>query len=149
MACVSKRRGAWVVDIRLHGRRLVKVFRTRREADDALAKLSAERRQKARPAVDPFVTLTAYTPRFLADCAEQEVEAVTLNRYARTLENHILPAFGSKRLRDLTRSDIRSFLLSKRQEGVNLQGQKGEAGPPRGPWRATPSRRFAPCCPRS
>ena len=59
MACVSKRRGSWVVDIRLHGRRVVKAYRTRREADEALAKLTAERRQKARPTVDPFITLAA------------------------------------------------------------------------------------------
>ena len=52
---------------------------------------TAERRQRARPSVDPFITLTAYVPRFLADCREQEVEPNTLNRYGRTLSNHILP----------------------------------------------------------
>src|SRR5947209_4949072 len=97
MACVTKRRGTWVVDVRLHGKRLVKVYRTRKEADEALSKLTEERRQKSRPAVDPFITLTDYVPRFLADCGQQEVAPATLRRYRRTLENHVLPVLGGTR----------------------------------------------------
>lgn len=120
-------------------------FRIRREADEALGKLTTERRQKTRPAVDPFITLTAYVPRFLADCHEQEVEPNTLNRYDRTLSNHVLPTLGARRLREITRSDVRGLLIAKRQEGVNLQGQRARTGPPRGPWPETPSRRSTPC----
>ena len=126
MACVTKCRGSWVVDVRLHGKRLVKVYRTRREADEALSRLTAERRQKSRPAVDPFITLAAYVPRFLAECAEQEVAPPTLQRYERTLGNHVLPVLGATKVRDIVRGDIRTFLLSKRQEGSNVQGQKGD-----------------------
>lgn len=126
MACVTKRRDAWVVDIRIHGKRLVKVYRTRREADEALSKLTEERRQKSRPAVDPFMVVKDYIPRFLADCEEQEVAPATLQRYRRTLENHVLPTLGGVKLRDIARGDIRTLLLSKRNEGSNLQGQKGD-----------------------
>ena len=133
MGCVRKRRGTWVVDARLHGRRVVKACRTRREAEEALAKLTAEQRQRTRPAVDPFIKLADYVPRFLADCREQEVEEGTARRYERTLKNHILPTLGATRLRDLTRSDIRALVLAKRQDGVNLQGQKGDARTPKGP----------------
>lgn len=132
MGCVRRRRGTWVVDTRIHGRRVVKAFRTRRLADDALAKVTAERRTETHPAVDPFVTLSAYTPRFLADCRDAEVVAGTLRRYERTLQNHVLPVLGQKKLRDITRSDIRGFLLSKRQDGSSLQGQKGLDRTPRG-----------------
>jgi len=126
MACVTKRRGSWVVDVRLHGKRIVKVYRTRKEADEALSKLTNERRRAARPAMDAFVTMKDYVPRFLADCTEQEVAPATLHRYQRTIENHLLPALGTTRIRDIGRGDIRSLLLLKRGEGSNLQGQKGD-----------------------
>jgi integrase len=132
MACATKRRGKHVIDVRLHGKRVVKVFRTRREADAALASMGAELRQKTRPAVDPFVALKDYAPRFLADCQEQEVVSATQKRYRQILDNHILPTLGKKCLRDICRADIRTLLLSKRQEGVNLQGQKGDDRTPKG-----------------
>jgi len=65
MACITKRRGAWVMDARIHGHRIVKVFRTKREAEEALAKHRIEQRQKSRPVVDPFITLRSYAERFV------------------------------------------------------------------------------------
>lgn len=135
MACVTKRRGAWVVDARIHGRRIVRVYRTRREARDAAAKLQAEIRRSARPGVDPFITLAQYVPRFLDDCREAEVAPATLHRYAKSFENHILPTLGRIRIREITRADVRTLLHSKRQEGVNVQGQKGQDRVPRGALR--------------
>jgi integrase len=125
MACVRKRRGVWVVDAYVHGRREVKTYRTRRDAEDALAKIHAATRQRMRPAVDACVTLADYVPRFLADCADQEVARLTLERYRSQLDNHILPALGATRLRDLTHADVRTLLLSKREEGAGVQGQRG------------------------
>ncbi len=129
---VALRRGRWVADAYIHGRRVVKAYATKREAEEAVSKLKLERRQRTNPAVDPFITLAEYKARFLDDCREQEAVDATVQRYARALDNHILPALGETRLRDLTRSDIRTFLLGRRQEGTSLQGQKGEDRIPKG-----------------
>ena len=100
--------------------------------------------------MDPFIKLADYVPRFLADCREQEVKEGTARRYERTLKNHILPTLGATRLRDLTRSDIRALVLAKRQDGVNLQGQKGDARTPEEDCSAAPrSPRSGPSSPPS
>jgi hypothetical protein len=68
MACVRPRRGAWVLDYRQHGRRVVRRFRTKGLAQAALVKLRSRRAGKLHPVVDPLVTIRDYAPRFLADC---------------------------------------------------------------------------------
>jgi integrase len=66
-------------------------------------------------------------PRFLADCRAQEVAAHTLDRYQWALD-HVCAGLGRKRLRDLTRADVRTFLLSKeRQEGAEREGTLGRS----------------------
>jgi integrase len=129
MGCVRKRRGAWVVDYRVHGKRIVKAYRTRREAEVALATIrgKADEARRLRPAVDPFITLRDFVPHFLADCREAEVAPATLHRYERTLANHVLPTLGARPVRDIARGDVRALVMAKRAEGANLQGLKGDA----------------------
>ena len=102
---VTKRRGRWVVDAYVHGKRLVPSFRTKREAEDRKKELEKEREQKTRPAVNPFITLRDYTPRFLSDCENAELAASSMRTYTGMLENHIIPRlgdrhYGSKKQRD-------------------------------------------------
>lgn len=125
MALVTRRRGAWALDYRQHGRRIVKVYRTRRLAEAALAKLS-KRNKNLNPACDPLVTVRAYAPRFLADTAEAEAAPRTLETYRAVLDNHVLPRIGSLKVADVTRSDVRGLFLALREEAVSVQGQKGE-----------------------
>ena len=48
MACVRKRRGKWVVDFRdQHGKRHWETYRTKKEADDALAERHQDVRDRA------------------------------------------------------------------------------------------------------
>jgi integrase len=47
------------------------------------------------------------------------------------LKNHVLPTLGKTRVRDITRSEIRDLLQSKRAAGSSLQGQKGDSRTPR------------------
>ncbi len=72
--------------------------------------------------MDPFITLADYVPRFLAHCEQQEAVANTVSRYRRQFENHITPALGSKKIRDLGRADVRTFLLDKGQDGQGVHG---------------------------
>ncbi len=88
---IVKRRGAWVLDAYIHGRRLPKVYRTKRDAEDAKARLQREREQRSAPKADPFVMFKDYVPRFIRDCVDTEVATATLVRYQQALETHILP----------------------------------------------------------
>jgi integrase len=125
MSCVRERRGTWVLDYRQHGRRIVKVFRTKKLAEAARKKLKP-RNSKLNPACDPFVSMRDYAPRFLAECREAEAAPRTLETYRAALENHILPRIGALKVADVTRSDVRGLFMTLRQEAVSLQGQKGD-----------------------
>jgi len=118
MACVTKRRGKWVVDIRIQGRRVVKQCRTRCEADEALGKLTSEQKQRTTPAVDPFIKLKDYARRWLADCEDAEAVPSTLHCYRQCLKNHITPVLGDKRIRNITKADVRTLLSAKAQDGA-------------------------------
>ena len=96
MACVSKRRGKWVVDYRDGaGIRRWITCATRREADAIHAEKVREARQPTRPVVDSNITVASYSERWLSQTTAT-VKAKTLEGYAKTLRLHILPTLGSR-----------------------------------------------------
>ena len=125
MACVRQRRGAYVLDYRQHGRRVVKTYRTKRLAVAALKKLARTRRRTLHPSIDPLVTVADYVPRFLTECSEAEAAQRTLETYAGVLANHVVPRIGSLKVADVSRVDVRGLLLTLGREAVSVQGQKG------------------------
>ena len=85
MASIRRRRRAkgdvWVVDYRDGaGVRRWSTFRTRREAEDALARIIPESRQATPPVVDRDITLEAYATLWLAQLAT-EIKPRTLSSY--------------------------------------------------------------------
>src|SRR5512138_3416897 len=107
MACVRQRRGAWVLDHRMQGRRVVKAYGTKRLALAAMKKLGAKKGRRLHPTYDPLVTLSTYAERFLADCAEAEAAPRTLETYRAVLRNHVFPRIGSLKVAEVSRSDVR------------------------------------------
>src|SRR5882724_7835561 len=103
MACVRKRRGKWVVDYRdAAGVRRWVSCATRREANGVLEKSLNESRQPVQPAVDPNITLTAYSEYWLA-LIGGHLKPRTVETYAEALRLHLRSAFGSTKLRLLQR----------------------------------------------
>lgn len=122
---VAKRRGTWVVDAYIHGRRVVKTHATKRLAEEALAKLTHERVQRTRPTVDPFITVRDYASLFLGQKATAlDLKPKTKERVRSALNGHILPALGARRVRELDRPTVRAFLESKLAQDASLQGQR-------------------------
>ena len=122
MASIRRRRRAkgdvWVVDYRDGaGVRRWATFRSRREAEDALARIIPESRQAAPRVVDRDITLDDYAARWLAQVAT-EIKPRTLDSYKRNLDRHVLPAFGRFKLRELHRGHLRDFLARKRGAGL-------------------------------
>jgi integrase len=61
----------------------------------------------------PDTRLTEYAQRFLANRAAQGIDAGTVARQEIDLRRHLLPRFGTTKVREITRPAVRSFLLSK------------------------------------
>ena len=119
MACIRKRRGKWVVDYRdPPGHRRWVTCKTKREAEKVLAEKLQEAGQPRKSAVDPNVTVSEYAVRWLS-LREISLKRRTLRSYEENLRIHILPVFGRAKVRLLTRGHIKSFLVSKLNEGLS------------------------------
>src|SRR5689334_13273683 len=126
MASVVKRRGQWAVVWRDAFRsQRIKFFGTgndaREAADDYLAKVIPQTRQRRRPVVDPKITIAAYAQRWL-DQVEALVQAGerkqrTLETYDDILRLHVEPVFGTVAVRNLGRAEVKDFLLAKLRIG--------------------------------
>ena len=119
MACIRERRGRWVLDYGdASGLRRWETYRTKREAEDALAAALPSTRQIRVPSVDPSVTVQAYAERWLKLCAN--LKPATIRSYSDKLECHILPALGTIKLRRLARAVIKDLLAEKRAAGLSF-----------------------------
>lgn len=100
---------AWVKT--LDGRRTrIRVYgRTWEETNQALIKAIAEHQNGLGAAVDKR-TLAAYLEYWITEVAPHRVRANTLANYRQSLDMHIIPALGTKKLDKLSAKDIRSWL---------------------------------------
>jgi integrase len=122
---VSKRRGAWVVDYYDFGKRRVKAFPTKRDAEDFAADTRKKQQQRVRPTVDAHITVKEFSTVFLERCKGLGIKPRTIDRYEGALRVHIEPALGDKRVRDLDRPTVEAFIIAKRNETESRQGQRG------------------------
>jgi integrase len=115
----DRRRGRWVgiftVGTDLSGKRVRRRVQgtTKTEARD---KLRALQRQVAdgRPALDGSLRLGPYLERWLSETLAPKVESPnTLSNYRCIVHQHLIPALGSKRLRDLTPDDVDTLIRLK------------------------------------
>ena len=121
MACIRRRRGRWVVDYRdAFGVRRWITCETRREAEDAQAKAVRESRQVARPVVNPDETVQGYSERWVSLIAPT-LKPRTLEGYREKLRNHVLPAFGAMRVRQVHRGGLKAFLSEKLSSGLSTE----------------------------
>src|SRR5712691_3148295 len=119
MACIRKRRGRWVVDFRdSAGIRRWVTCETRHEAEDVLDGKRREARQATHPVVDPNITVAAYAECWL-ELLAASVKPRTLTMYRGYLRLHLLPAFGTTKLRQLAKGRIKAFLAEKIRGGFS------------------------------
>src|SRR5437867_10004435 len=119
MACVRKRRGKWVVDYRdSAGIRRWITRDTKWQAEDALAEKLRESRQSTRPVVDPDITVSAYSVRWLK-LLEASLKPATVDSYDGALRTHLLPIFGPVKVRQLQKGRIKAFLAEKLSAGLS------------------------------
>src|SRR6202161_4780131 len=98
---------AWVKTLD-RGRTRIRVYgRTWEETNQALIKAVAEH-QNGPGAVTDKRTLAAYLEFWITQVAPHRVRANTLANYRQSIDMHIIPALGSKKLDKLSAKDIRS-----------------------------------------
>ena len=114
---ITSYRGAYVGP---DGKRHYVSGKTKTEAREALAAARAE--AAGGVVLDAGkLTVAEYLERWLSDCLTPlvksgKMEHSTYVRYAGIVNNHISPTIGAKRLRDLSRSEVRTLYSAKGNE---------------------------------
>jgi len=118
MACIRYRRHRWVLDYRdATGRRRWESYRTREQAENALARIIPASRQPRAAQADPSITLRDYGERWLTMIVGT-LKPRSLENYRSAVKNHLAPALGTLRLRRLSRAQIKALLTEKRASGL-------------------------------
>jgi hypothetical protein len=113
--------GIWVVDYTDEtGRRRRLFAATREAAENLLAEKIKESRQAAPVCDNPEITVEEYAARWL-DAVALEIKRRTLKSYRQLLNLHILPAFGTMKVRSVRRGHIKAFLIQKARERIEDQ----------------------------
>lgn len=63
-------------------------------------------------------TLATFAARYLADYADANKKASSVAEDRRNLQNHILPALGRLKVRDVTRADVARFIAGMRETPI-------------------------------
>jgi integrase len=120
MACIRKRRSKWVVDYRDPlGRRRWETCETRKQAEGVLERVLHDSKQASLPAVNPDIRFAPYAESWLTLVASS-LKPRSVDGYREKLKNHVLPAFGSLKIRDIHRARIKALLASKLEAQLSV-----------------------------
>lgn len=111
-------RSAWVVDyVDTKGKRRLKSFKLKKEADSFAATAHVEVREGVHVADSATVTVAEAGEFWLSSCSNAGLERSTLDQYGQHLRLHIAPMIGSLKLSKLTVPAIRIFQEQLRAGG--------------------------------
>lgn len=114
----GKEKSAWVVDyFDAKGKRRLKTFRTKREADDWRSGTRIELKQGTHVADRDSMTVAEAGKLWIVSCEENGLEPATLQLYRQYLNLHIGPRIGAKKLNELTVPALRAFQDQLRADG--------------------------------
>jgi len=116
---IRKRGGKWYVFVNYHGQRKAKCVGTRQAAEEVRRQLEARfalgdlgflsRGENQTP------TFEQYAKGWLKRYVELECKLSTARSYEQLLRVHVTPRFGQKKLKDITRDQIKQFLAELSQ----------------------------------
>lgn len=111
-------KAAWVVDyVDASGKRRLKTFRLKKEADQFAATASVEVREGIHVADSASVTISKAAEFWLASAKASGLERSTLDQYRQHVELHIRPLIGETLLSKLNVPAVRAFEDDLREKG--------------------------------
>jgi len=111
MACISKRRGKWVVDYRdTSGKRIRETIDGNR--DDAKQKLSEVLKDEGQ-VTETKQTFKDYGVEWLNTYARTHLKESTFREYEAVFNNHLVPAFGSMLFTKIKRAAVKKLIADK------------------------------------
>jgi integrase len=112
---------AWVVDyVDQHGKRHIKTFARKKDADAYHATANVEVRQGLHTADSVSITVTEAGERWLAACDAGGVGRSTAEEYRRHLRLHITPHIGTVKLSRLTAPMVSDFRMKLCEAGLSM-----------------------------
>ena len=127
----GEKKEAWVADyVDQAGKRHLKTFDRKKDADAFHAKASVEVREGTHTADSASVTIAKAADLWIATCKGRDLETTTVDAYQQHIKLHIAPYLGRVKLSQLTAPMVRDFEDNLR-EGKPAPGD--EAGEPRSP----------------
>ncbi|NTF80878.1 site-specific integrase [Rhizobium rhizogenes] len=118
-------KSAWVADYTdIGGKRHLKTFRLKKEADAFASKADVEVREGTHVADRETVTVEAASRLWITSAKSAGLERSSIEDYERTLRLHIFPFIGSLRLNALTTVRLRSFEDELRGAGRSVSMTK-------------------------
>lgn len=129
----------WQITIKVHGRRLSKVFRAgnatgaNRAADAIRVELTRRLAQSATPELATRQlrqawTVTEYAQYYFAQWAPHNLSSTTRRRYRQLAKNQVLPYLGDKRMSEVTPSDLASLYARLGQPGGSVREGRSLSG---------------------
>ena len=114
-------RSAWVVDYMDHsGKRRLKTFATRKEADNWAVTALHEVKQGIHTPASTSVTVTEAFECWIAHCEAEKLEFGTIKQRRQHLKLHIAPFIGREKLASLTTPRVHQFDANLRAAGRSL-----------------------------
>jgi integrase len=114
-------RSAWVVDyFDQAGKRRLKTFATRKEADAWSVAARHEVKQGTHTPASTSVTVAEATERWIGNCEAEGLEFSTIKQRRQHLNLHIAPFIGRERLSSLTTPRIYQFDIDLRNAGRSV-----------------------------
>jgi integrase len=109
--------GRWCAQVSLQGKRVTFYAKTQRECRDWIkSTLSAIDRGGSYESMR--MTVEEYLGQWLV-AIKTSIRVKTYRQYSQIVQQHIVPALGSKKLRDLRPEQIQSFYSTKLDEGAS------------------------------
>ena len=115
----GKEKTAWVVDyFDAKGKRRLKTFRTKRDADDWRSNAKVELKRGTHVADRDGITVAEAGKLWIVACKADAIEPATIERYQQILDLHIAPYLGCLKLHELTAPRVRAFQDELRAAGA-------------------------------
>jgi integrase len=102
-------RHSWVVAYSMAGKRHIRTFRRRKDADDFEVSTKLEIRAGVHTPDSASVTVGAAAAKWIETAIGAGLERSTIARYRQHVDIHILPYLGRRKLSDLTAPMVREF----------------------------------------